>query len=97
VRKTLADDAPLEERKLGRQAARPDAEILGDSRAEIDAESGRVAVSVPTGAASPFGKGLESWISGVLDPSLLGSGSVVAVAPSGVYGEFRLIEGAERG
>ena len=44
---------PLEKRKLGRQAARPDAEILGDSRAEIDAESGRVAIGVPTGAASP--------------------------------------------
>ena len=62
--------------------------------------------SMPSPVASPLAcpraqpvhaKGLESWISGVLDPSLLGSGSVVAVAPSGVYGEFRLVEGAERG
>lgn len=30
----IGDDAPLEKRKLGRQAARPRAEILRDSRAE---------------------------------------------------------------
>jgi len=60
VRKTLGDDAALEKHKLGRQAARPDAEILRDSRAEKE-------TSGKTAGRSPFYRPVDQPLMVLLD------------------------------